>query len=445
MAELAQVAQIGGQAQYRPLDSRVSDWNAMTQNQRNYLESKERNERQQQIADKLAEINALGLPKNLQADIQAKRDELIEGVRSGKIDPYSYDFTAQAKGVLGYGLKTQADYNNALKLAVADGQVVEYDKARNPIDLKEDYANTILSQDITPEQLNTLLPKLQQQTPALDIPEKEIQDWIKAYNEMNSDERSKLTKGDFGMLNKRTVAQLGQKEREALYSTIEQMAGLSLDSKYASLNKGGMTGGKSLADWKKAYVTNLLPQEQVITTQVDDKLAQEEQKQSLKNASDKEKEGFSYVETPVDLSITDPLIEMEAGEGARKLSIKGALEKLNPDGDLDLISIKEIKVVPKKKGEGLKEIDIKGTVGTLSSVYVDKNGRGMAVIDVPISTTTGTTKDGGTSTKQKGTSRQTVQLRPEDTKYIKEFYGLEDNLGSTTRKLQFDENGNIII
>jgi hypothetical protein len=262
MAELASVAQIGGTAQYRPITNTLGDQVALTQNQRNYAESKAKNDEQKKLAEDLANINALGLPKNIQADVQAKRDELIERVRNGEIDPYNYDFLAEARGVAGYGAKVQNDYKNAIAAAASEGQIIEQDENGNWVNRKQDYRNTILNPDLTVDDLYSAAPKFGNMTAAVKLDDKAMLDFVTNYNKLGADEKVKLLGSNYGMLTKETISKLSPTEFENLSNAIENMGGLGFASTYADLNSRGLAEGKGFNDWKKQYITNLLPESQ---------------------------------------------------------------------------------------------------------------------------------------------------------------------------------------
>lgn len=421
-------------AEYKPLDSSSMDETARWIRNTKYQEAEAKKQRNRANLDQLAAIEGLGLPKEAQGELNYDKDQLINRVRSGELDVDSYEFKAGLQGILGK-YKQFDDIINTTKQAIADDNLlIEKDEFGNPVDNKgklvQDFT-TMYESEYDPnkpasEKIGMFRTQLGNITKPLELDLNEMSTTINRWNTMNADQQVEFLAGAGGGYGKEvTTTSTPEQLRDALKSTLINQNQAALMQKYTMANTTA-----PFKEWADSYVGALMPvdktQEKLTVDQRERDAAAMRRTMAGK---EKEEETFSKIETPIELDKLDPLEVANSGGDMRKVKVRSEIERLNPDMDVDFTSVKQVKVVPKKKGEMLKEIDIKGTVGTLESIFVDKDGRGMAVINVPSDTriNKGTTKDGGTSTSTgvKGTVRQTVQLRPEDTEYINQFYGLE--------------------
>ena len=460
MAELASVAQIGGTAQYRPITNTLGDQVALTQNQRNYEESKAKNDEQKKLAEDLANINALGLPKNIQADVQAKRDELIERVRNGEIDPYNYDFLAEAKGVAGYGAKVQNDYKNAITAAASEGQIIEQDENGNWVNRKQDYRNTILNPDLTVDDLYSAAPKFGNMTAAVKLDDKAMLQFVTDYNKLGADEKVELLGSDYGMLTKETISKLSTAEFENLSDAIENMGGLGFASTYADLNSRGLAGGMGFNDWKKQYITNLLPESQTEQDAIDNPefIARKAAERAAATQAAKNKtEGYSVSSS--NFNTATPL--QEQGEefklpniytddylaSQRDKAEAAQTQEMSPKNDADVLTmilndigadestLMRHRISANTAGKGLTDYQIADQDGSIItgkplSVITDASGKGVLIMQEAVTTSTSTSKgkadegDGkeSTSTSTKGGRVRYIPITDTQAKDLQDYY-----------------------
>lgn len=121
--------------QYKPVESRELSWLSMTENQRNFLESEAKRKEQQDLRDQLVKVQQLGLPKEMQGYLNSNVQNLIEQVRSGEIDPNSYDFRSKIAIISGEGAQLFAINENLKTLSTEDKMVMGRDENGDPIDL----------------------------------------------------------------------------------------------------------------------------------------------------------------------------------------------------------------------------------------------------------------------------------------------------------------------
>ena len=483
MAELASVAQIGGTAQYRPITNTLGDQVALTQNQRNYAESKAKNDEQKKLAEDLAKINALGLPKNIQADVQAKRDELIERVRNGEIDPYNYDFLAEARGVAGYGAKVQNDYKNAITAAASEGQIIEQDENGNWVNRKQDYRNTILNPDLTVDDLYSAAPKFGNMTAAVKLDDKAMLQFVTDYNKLGTDQKVELLGSDYGMLTKETVSKLSPTEFENLSNAIENMGGLGFASTYADLNSRGLAGGMGFNDWKKQYITNLLPESKTEQDSIVDTQAAAREKAAATQAAKDKTEGYSVSSSKFD--IKNPTAGLDLPEQDYNQSISSSqnvpsstdvtglnvigskpsettvddFSKAIQDIGLNTENSNRFRISANKAGKGLPEYQVADQDGNVVtgkplSVILDDSGKGVLIMQEAVTTSISTSKgkadegDGkeSTTTSTKGGRVRYIPVTPTQSKDLQEFYKVDFKIQDAAKPtIKFDEKGNVVI
>lgn len=437
MAELASIAQ-QGQAKYSPLDMRVSDWNAMQQNQRNYLEAERKNQEQRDLRDKLAALGDLKLPTNIQKDIELKRDELIEKVRNGEIDPYNYEFNAQVQGVLGYANGIANKYQEAKKLALQEGQVIDQDEL-GYIDRKKEYQNMVLSPELTVEQLNQAYTPLAKQTKEIPINREEIQKFVQNYDNMTADERMKLLPQGYGYLAKKTTTDMDDVEKKALKDAIAEMTKLGAMSQQAKVrgNYGDLYNGKNFEGFLDEIISPFLQTERVKEDAVTDVLAVQAAKdraamerQKQKTADEKSKEGFDVSRSSYTAKVEVPIDPLDPSVGMQKMPttiIQYALAEAGVEAD----EVTKIEIVPKKSGEQLKNITFKGMQGKVGAIYIDDKGNGVVDFIKTKSITDKTTQK-VTNKITKGSQESyieeqpiTIPVKKSDIDYLSKLYKVD--------------------
>ena len=133
-----------GKGQYKPLDDSMLQWNAKMQNIRNFEEAKRKNQEQRDLRDKLAEIEALGLPAHLQKKLREDSEEALRQVREEGLDPNSIDFRVKLNRIAGKG-KQYEDFVTEGKAAMTqEGMVIEEDEY-GTINRRPEYNKKFLS------------------------------------------------------------------------------------------------------------------------------------------------------------------------------------------------------------------------------------------------------------------------------------------------------------
>ena len=317
MADLSAQLVRGKQAafQYKPIVSEDLSWLARTENERNYLESERKRKEQEDLRDKLLNIQQLGLPKEMQGYLNSQVDDVIAKVRAGEIDPLKNDYELRSAiaGIAGEANQLTTINENLKTLAKEDKQVILGDE-----DVSTDYKNQYFDGYKTAHEPGTdvigkyvgIQSVLQGGTEGLDFDETAansiVNDWI-SRNENKIAEISKLKQQGFSGYNLISkLSQIPGVDISELEGYLNTKSDVYLRSEYARDKKAAQSAGipiESYEDYKADRLRVFIPKQERITEQKieADPFAKEQFKESLKGKTNLS----SVFESPVSYTIPE--------------------------------------------------------------------------------------------------------------------------------------------
>ena len=281
MADLSAQLVRGKQAafQYKPIVSEDLSWLARTENERNYLESERKRKEQEDLRDKLLNIQQLGLPKEMQGYLNSQVDDVIAKVRAGEIDPLKNDYELRSAiaGIAGEANQLTTINENLKTLAKEDKQVILGDE-----DVSTDYKNQYFDGYKTAHEPGTdvigkyvgIQSVLQGGTEGLDFDETAansiVNDWI-SRNENKIAEISKLKQQGFSGYNLISkLSQIPGVDISELEGYLNTKSDVYLRSEYARDKKAAQSAGipiESYEDYKADRLRVFIPKQERITEQ----------------------------------------------------------------------------------------------------------------------------------------------------------------------------------